>query len=86
MSAPHGHKAFLKKPTEESPWYSLKAMPEFKEIREVTSYTRPPGVYFDKNLTNGQTLLIKIKTYFLIGTHGCQLTEIGSYCYLPIKY
>ena len=54
MSAPHGHKAFLKKPVEESPWYSLQAMPEFKEVREITTYTRPPGVYFVKNLTNKQ--------------------------------
>ena len=38
-----GHKAFLKKPTEESPWYSQEAMATFKQVREITTYERPPG-------------------------------------------
>ena len=35
--------AFVPTNPEDSPYYNLDYLPLFKEVREVTSYKRPPG-------------------------------------------
>lgn len=37
------HHAFVPTAAEDSPYFTPEYVPLFKEVREVTSYKRPPG-------------------------------------------
>lgn len=39
------HHAFVPTNPEDSPYYNADYLPLFKEIREVTTYKRPPGTH-----------------------------------------